>query len=326
MSYTVENYQQQSHPEMEQLIEYIKNINSCNEGSLCLHLAECENCRRHTEIISLLMQHLPVLSASMINIEQHNMIIDFIAGNIDRNKLKDIRLSIINDPKMLQAALYYASHSNAMNHEIENKDTHRMQIAGKSENNTLLIKMIKKSMDVLMKWLYVISGKLSNLKWLKSKYFYVTAIIIFAVFIILLRSSFFTAEKKNTLFAVSYQDNPVIEFKDADLSPVTDSFAQKNFNTVTVNVINDKKIKISWPEIKHVSEYTIRLQQNRNGKIVLLQRHSVSHPYSIFDFSATNRRILETGKRYEWILSGRTDANKSYYAKGGFVLTGKMNP
>ncbi len=320
MSYMVENFQQQVHPTMEQLVEYIKNTSSCNEEALCLHLAECEDCRRHAEIISLLIQHLPALSGSMINIEQNNLIIDFIAGGTDKDKLKEIRLSIINDAETLQPALYYASHSNALNREVENKGVYRRQITGNKENNTLLIKMIRKSIDALMKWLNIINGKLSNWKWLKSKYFYVAVIVIFILLIILAQASFFSAKKKPALFAVVYRDNPVIEF--------TDNSVQKNkdikiFNTVRVSVISGGKIKISWPEIKHVGEYTIQLQQNSNGKIVLLQRHRVSYPSAIFNFSTTNKSVLQAGRRYEWVLSGRTDTNKNYYTKGGFVL---MNP
>lgn len=328
MIYTHEQFHLKQHPDEDVLLHCISREESGDYDALYMHLAECQTCRQTAETLMQLKKYRHTLPVAAVNDEQQKLIVDYMDDTLaDKDKIQ-ARQSILKSPDTLKAALHYASHCDAMKHAMmdtgasRESETVKSDSRKSSESTRLIFSRFSQWVDFL-KQIIPVPGSIHP----AFNYSVATA---FALIVTLGLVYTISGNDRDDYIIASYQDSPVIKYTSNDALPGMGFFSQagnpltetktETFEDVQVSIVNNRTIKISWPEIKGVKKYTMRVQQTRNGKPAQLEMVHTEKPSVEIDMPSDILNASSSGQRYEWVLYGRTASNRNFYAEGGFVI------
>lgn len=306
------------HPDAEDIIAYLENPQAEVFTDICLHLAHCEDCRHQAENLSdiektikregaALFRHGVNSNPELKQAEAQHQIEGFVDQQLEGEAKSAVESLIAREPQALKAALHYASHSAAMERELE-QQTSTPQLRQSTEPSRS-----QTGTAVTTGWQERIRHWLNPSVWVAVP---VTALAT-AVLVINLAP---LLNATGNMTVASYQDNPVIQFHDKDQLPgigfFTDAFnVIKPFNKVEVSIVDTDSIHFLWPAVDKAISYTFKLQVIDNGQKVIVAEKTT--PKNSIDISGLDTRV---DHRYEWILSGKTNDAQKFYTMGGFVI------
>lgn len=311
-----------THPDTDDIQAFLHNSESPEHAALKLHLAGCPACREEAEVLSALANHHACLddipgNADKLSEEQHQLITDYIDGKLQADECVAVK-ALINDNKYaMKSALHYSSHRMAMDNSLQtHADTAKQRTSSDTQQSPSILSEI---FSHLSQWLDIRT----------PVWFTVPATALTVAVVIFSIQSFdlqHTPDANSQYVVATYQDNPVIQFRSSDILPGIGFFSKANnlskeYNGVLVRVKNDDngisgKIKLQWPRIKNAIEYSMRLQVFNQGQKITIGEVTSRAANATFDIDK-----ISNNKRYEWVLTGKTSDEKTFYSTGGFVVS-----
>lgn len=293
-----DNMEPSEHPADQLIQDYLKAPDAAAFAGLRLHLASCRHCRRRTEMTAMLRDHGHWLESEIT--ETDPRVADLVAGRLDAGQTSRLRQEIKNDPAALRAALHFASHAQAM-HEIT-ADKKRGQSPWSM------------SLALLKRWL-----SFEAPLWQMAP-----ALAVVMTVAVLVFNQIDSRQSGRRIEIVTFQDNAVLQFAGHESQPGIGFFSQQGanaepFDGMTIELLENDRLRLSWPEIPGASDYNLKLQVFRDGETHVLTRQTLGS-------TVVELQLEEplTQHRYEWILSGDTSDNRSFQTNGGFVITRKQ--
>lgn len=300
------------HPELEQLENYLHNIDSTEFSGLRLHLAQCAQCRALAEGL-MGLQVMPQKPMSqqqddLLTDVEHQLIFDYVDGRLSGAEHQQQKDFIHSNPSALKASLHYASHKSAMD---------KAGLEPELESSSVT------SMNVHVRSSHMWSGLQKKLKALLtfSTPVWIT-VPVMAAFVAILSVNLFdiSAPGQANYTIASYQDNAIIQFRPKDHLPGIGFFAKSAqfsevYDTLEVTVSDNGRFTIQWPPVVGAIKYTLRLQMFDQGNKVVLGQVTTEKTSAIITTEQD-----DIFHRYEWVLSGETSDNRVFLATGGFVI------
>ena len=286
------------HPSDRLIQDYLEAPEAAAFAGLRLHLAACRHCRRRTELTAMLRDQGHWLETDAG--EADPRLADLLAGRLDQDQAGLLRQEIKKDPAALRAALHYVSHAQAM-------DT---------------ITAVEKQAE--SPWSMTLARVKQWLSFEAPLWQVAPALAVVMTVAVLLVNQQDSGQPGGRTEIVAFQDHPVLQFAGHETQPGIGFFSQQGVNAqpfggVAIERLADNRLRLSWPEIPGAKGYNLKLQVFRDGETRVLTRQTLSS-------TAVELQLEEplTQHRYEWILSGDTRDNRSFQAKGGFVITRKQ--
>jgi hypothetical protein len=295
------------HPDTDTLKTYLRNIESPEFDTLRLHLVQCESCRNELSALSALDRFYPALdeSASSETSRQQD-ILDYVDDRLPARQRADVAAQIENDTQSLKAALRYALHSSSMKAELDAGQNTRANSADVSQLSKLFASCARLFELRATLWAAVPATAA------------VVAVVAFSVPI-------FVEQPGSEYLIASYRDNPVIQFSNNQARPGIGFFSQAGqsssaYDNVQLSITDAGRLTIDWPKIKHALSYNLRLQVFRQKHKAVVGEVTTTTPSASFQIDPE-----DVGRRFEWVLSGSTREQMTFYTTGGFVIdkTGK---
>ncbi len=305
-----------THPNSEDIAAFLEEPDSLEYNELELHLASCSGCRSQLNRLSQLqkdiqssnfiqqqlMQGLTAKKSSDLESAlSDEKIENYVDQNLAENEYQHIDNLIKNDPQALKAALHYASHQSAMQREL----VEPISKITKHTNYFDLVSLFKKYFTMQFPaWLMVpVTG-------------------IASVVLVLALNTQMTPQLANqdpTTKIATYQDNAVIQYSGKNSLPGIGFFSNaftkvKPFTNVKIEMVDKSTLKFDWPKIENAVSYSMTLQKIDKGQNVI-----------VAELTGTNNTVkfnnfkLEKHLRYQWVLTGKTTTNETFYSSGGFV-------
>ena len=298
-----------THPETEDLRAYLGDVDAPEFSALRLHLASCQACRDEITALNAVERFYSTLEQPTDDAAQQ-LISDYVDGNLQGQAHTNAAALIHDNDSALKAALHYASHSAAMSaalddsHDAQRSATSAKQNASKTGLfGTGLFGAIGRWLDMRPPvWAVV-----------PATAFAVAALVVFL-------QPYLIGQQEQYRVA-SYQDNPVMQFRKNDELPGIGFFSKagrssKAYNKVQVEVLDESRLRIIWPAVDKAVQYTMRLQMFNQNQKISLGEITTKVPTATFETTQLNSE-----RRYEWILSGKTDDEMTFYSSGGFVIS-----
>ncbi len=290
------------------------------------HLANCQDCREQLTAMRALYDNAAVINEqSTLTPEQHAMICQYIEGRLSAEDITTVKQLIENNTDAMKAALHYQCHAESLRTDLASDSsmapTDNMNAS--SESMTLKSKLIS-----LFEQLFVVDSP-----------FAATIAVTATIFIALLMIINVTSFNTNQTMIASYQDDPTIQFTETSKLPGIgffsgDSKTTKPFDNISIELVAENTIKISWPQVEDAIVYKMRIQVFNQGRKTVLKEKTTENNYATFKLdidnkltendsttdNATNGTNIHHNKRYEWILYGNTKNERMFYASGGFII------
>jgi len=202
--------------------------------------------------------------------------------------------------------LHYASHSSAMKRELKVENV-------VADSRDLKIKQVVTFFGGMMRWFKQVVNGFNPSSWLAIPVTAVATALVVVNLVPLL------VAPGNSVVA-SYQDNPIVQFRDKNQLPGIGFFNKsaniiKPYNNVQVTIMDTNSINLQWSKIEEAISYTLRLQLIDNGQKVIVAEQSTTD--TSLTFSGVDTKV---NHRYEWVLSGKTRTEQTFYTSGGFVI------
>jgi len=293
------------HPELDEIKNYLNNTSADQFSGLRLHLAQCAECRN----LASSVQHLQSVSKLQVNDslseQQHQQIIDYVDGSLNENVAQEIKILLEENPAAKKAALHYASHKPASQKVLIEPMT---VTAGRNAS----LNSFKFGVNVFNQIKTLLTFQTPV--WLSVP----VAAALFALLSVNLFTSPDIEQANFTL--VSYQDNPVIQFRSKVTSPGIGFFSKtdqliKTYDGLQVSVSDEGRFTLRWPPVAQAATYTLRLQMFEKGNKVELANITTQETFAVI-----TPALASIYHRYEWKLSGETSDQRDFIAKGGFVI------
>lgn len=286
------------------------------------HLAGCEECRNQVSMFSTLQEKwIDISQRTELTDEQHRLICDYIDGVLQPDEAKEVQKLIETQPGAMKAALHYQCHSDSMQQAFTKNDTDHERNRNQSVSEDA--GAIFGSFMNMLRQIFVH----------RSPMIYTMAVTasVFATILVLVQ---LPAIQQGQVMIASYQDNPTIQFTEQNKLPGIGFFSQagsdsKPFKDITVELIAENTIKISWPEVEGATLYKMRIQVFNQGKKTILKENSSQTNHTTFQLgpykSDPDKLDIDDinghNRRYEWVLYGNTRDDRMFYASGGFVIS-----
>jgi len=302
----------EAHPSTENIIAFLESPNSSEYHDLELHLATCCDCRQQANQLSQLqkdiqssdfiqqklMQDISMVKSTELEAAlSDSKIENYVDQSLDKNERDSIALLLKEDPLALKAALHYASHQSAMQRELSEQDSE----VTKPINNFDLISLLKKYISWRTPaWVMVPATGFASV------------LLVFAI-----STQVVTTESVSPL--ASYQDNAVIQYSGKNTQPGIGFFSNaftkvKPFNNISIELVNESTLILSWPKVSDAVSYYLQLQKIDKGQNIIIGESTGTENTVEFKNIQLQKRL-----RYQWILTGKTTADETFYASGGFV-------
>lgn len=293
------------HPELEVLNKYLINSAAAEFSELRLHLAQCSECRAQVDGLKAL-SHISQLPTDTLTETQHQQIHDYIFDDLSldanqNDQRKKTEQFIHSNPSAMKAALHITSNK-ALQDRLD--ATTAPAFHESSTNNVFS----------------TFSG------YLKSLFSYQTPLWISApltaALVALLSLNLFEQNSTQKAYTIaSYQDNAIIQFRSKDDLPGIGFFAKSEvsstaYDGLQVTVSDNRHFEIRWPAISNAVKYKLRLHRFNQGNKSLVSDITTDSTSVIIE-----TEFVEIFSRYEWALTGETSDERTFMAKGGFVIT-----
>jgi len=281
------------HPQDHQILDYVKTPELSKFSQLRLHLAACRYCRRRAELTALIRDQGHWLEAEAVDIDAP--MADLMADRLDDAQAEQLRQTLKQDPAALRAALHFASHASAM-------DSLTKEFPVKTKTGSSVG-------DWLRNWLPA------------SIWQAVPAMALVMMLAVILVNQYRPGDAEGQLRVVAFNDNPVIQIVGQETQPGIGFFTQQGVNArpfggMQIELSPDNQLHFSWPEVDKALFYTLKLQLFQKGETRVLSRQTLDTNTALVELSE-----IPSSLRYEWVLSGDIDAQQSFQASGGFVIT-----
>ena len=281
-----------NHPSLDTLKHYALQPEAEEFSAISLHLVTCLSCRQQLQTL----ERISAAGDDLMHQSDENLqadIQDYIEGRAENTK--DIENTINNNKDALNAALHYACSSSAMHGHIQDSAMETSNVEKKSS-----IKFFQLFRYQAPVWLTFPAGALASL------------FLVWLLMPILFPSSEYQL--------IAYQDDPQIEFQENNIMPGMGFFRSvkkqyRAFDSVNIQLIDNKKIHIQWPPVEDALSYTMKLYTFDKGEKRSLGKISTQQPSAIFE-----TRSLQLKRRYEWVLSGTSRDHMQFNAAGGFII------
>ncbi len=289
-----------NHPEATLLAAYAESPHRTAYPEVRWHLVSCPECRGHISSLQLVIRQIqtdPSAKYHRREVETGKhltgehltevVISDYLEGK-DENRA-EIRQHLASCGYCAGGALHFA---------VESAGTHEAKLAGKTAMWDRPFQLLRK----ILSWRAPI--------WAPAG-----ALAAMALFVMILA-------RDKTVIVVSYQDRPEMVFtsKKGELPGIGffEGARKKHlpYKGVRVSIRNGRNLYITWPEVKSARRYEVKLYAWQDGVRTLVGqagtsgKREVSLPVAGF----------VPGRRYEWELSGMTEDEQSFLARGGLVV------
>lgn len=281
------------------------------------HLSQCQDCRAQLSMMSVLQQHYTSLSQRTdLTDDQRQSIYDYLDSiNRDRPVDTDVhevaRALIDSDDDALHEALHYQN-----NLELEAADKTSPETAltddGDGVERPGLLTRIGRWLNEVLAVRAPVMGTVA------------ATVTMLAITVMLVAELPFSQPDHRV---TAYQDDAVITFTEKDKLPGIGFFTQDKartqaFDDVSIELVQDDMIRISWPVITGAERYNLRLQRINAKDSTLLEEVSTTDNHVLYHLEDDELdRSRSGGKRYEWVLYGNTKDKQRFYANGGFVIS-----
>lgn len=287
------------HPELEVLNKYLINSTSAEFSDLRLHLAQCSECRAQVDGLNALA-HISHLPTDTLTETQHQKIHDYINDELPVGERKEIEQFIHSNTSAMKAALHITSH-NSLQDRISSAT-----VTGFQESTT-------------NRFLSTFSAYLKSLLSYQTP-LWISAPVTAALVALLSLNLFEQNATQQPYTIASYQDNAIIQFRSKDNLPGIGFFAKSelsstDYDGLQVNVSDNRHFELHWPAISNAVKYKLRLHRFNQGKKSLVSELTTDRTSVVIE--TESEKIFS---RYEWSLTGNTSDNRSFMAKGGFVI------
>lgn len=288
------------HPQTDTLKAYLRDIESPEFATLRLHLAQCEDCRNEVNTLSALQQFYPTLPASDAN-DTPQAIHDYVDDRLSPEARDDVAAQLAKDPATLKAALHYALHSAAMNAELGAAHSPR-ETAERESGASSWWRQFAQLFELRTPLWMTLPATAA-----------VAAVLAFGV-------QHFSEQPGGEYVVAAFRDNPVMEFSDNHTQPGIGFFSRAGqsssaYDNVRIRMTDAGRLTIEWPKVDRALSYTLRLQVFRQKQKITVDEVTTTMPHASFNVDPA-----DTGRRFEWVLSGTTQQHKTFYTTGGFVI------
>lgn len=315
---------QTDHPTSETILLYLEAPDEGEFSALRRHLATCQVCRLQTTQLRNIQHgirrhipdmHIPDMESSSAGDSRegsaspkYHCVEQYIDGTLPAQERLRAEELMANDPTALRSALHYATHSRAMQRQldlaVDSGVTAAMDRPGRESNQWSLWHWIRS----LFNW--------SPPAWIAVP---VTAVLVLVV--TLMVNPVPHSGPPPALTIASYRDNPVIRFSDINaITPGVGFFSNakqtvRPYANIYVTISEADRLTIKWPAIESVSDYTMDLYLIIDGKKSSVAKLNTRQTVAVFE-----QHDVVSGHRYEWNLFGTTNDGKRFAAMGGFVV------
>lgn len=293
--------QNTEHPDHDLLRRYILQADAAQFDELRLHLASCPECRSQVDAMMALQQQYPWLENPACDEQQQQLIADYVDGLLDSEAVDRVQRLLDENPAAMKSALHYASHRAAM------------QQAGLATPSSAEPFAERQGMGAALR------GRFSNWLALRPPVWMSVPITVMAVLLVVMILDVLPFQDTGYEI-VSYQDNPVIQFRSREPLPGIGFFnradmAQAEYDDLNILIPQLGEVTLHWQPVEGAISYTMRLQVFHQGEKITLGEISTADTRARFVFDE-----LYMGSRFEWVLSGHTRDDKTFQADGGFVI------
>ena len=294
-----------THPQLEQLLDYLENPKATEHTELRRHIAGCAQCRKQITGLNTLTETLSIAVANVKMTEVPNKLIeDFVDGKLKDPQRHEAQAKINQNKDALKAALHYATHSSAMRSAEKATQTHATSSTANTQTGLF---------QRLFAWR---PPALTTIP--------LTAAAAFALAITLLPVMVPLLDKQDdtTLAVAAFQDHAVLTLQ----APEADTPGMGFFNTaqqreapfagMQMQYDPQSGVTMHWPAVEAAKNYHLQLSVITNkGKQFLAETNS-QLPQAYF-----KNLTLEAGRHYQWVLTGATESGLSFRTDGGFAVS-----
>jgi len=300
---------QATHPSTELLAGYVASPESTDYNELRQHLSHCTECRNQTMKLSQLNHNIAHVLPRYLTYKANSI---YKANGIHE----------ANDHNDLKSALHFATHSAAMERHFNESSIHAT-IHWTTTNTTPNSGRNGKESNVTKGFIEKISDFLSDVLtaappvWVSVP---VTAALVFSITLM-----FTPVSNKTEMTIVAYQDNPVIVFETLldntnQVPPGIGFFSaakhqSEPFNSISIALTDNSILHLKWSPIRNAISYIINLYLIDGADRKLIGEVSAKTAEAVF-----SKSNLQPGRRYEWLITGKTKTNLSFQTQGGFVV------
>jgi hypothetical protein len=278
------------------------------------HLAHCQQCRNQASALATLHDEWTnIHQHSALTEDQHRLICDYIDGFLSADEADEVKIMIETQPDAMKAALHYQTHRETMKQDLSRKETaaetHQAKVHKQEPVAVYLMSLLGQFFSIRSPMVYTMTATAA----------------LFVAILLMVRVPELHSDQ---VMIATYQDNPTIQFTDNSKLPGVGFFSQsgnssKPFKDITIELVSENTIRISWPEVAGAELYKMRIQVFNQGKKTVLQEKSTQSRNATFQLEHGNPETGEQSinKRYEWVLYGNTRDDRMFYASGGFVIS-----
>ena len=293
------------HPQLDEIKNYLNNTAAVQFSGLRLHLAQCAECRHLADSVQSLQGISQLQINDSLSEQQHQQIIDYVDGVLNDSAAQKIKILLEENPDAMKAVLHYASHKSASQKVLMDAADAPAQ---------------KKSNLNAFKYTTNIFNQIKILLTFQTPV-WLSVPVAAALFALLSVNLFNRPDDEQVNFTLaSYQDNPVIQFRSKVSLPGIGFFSKtdqliKTYDGLQVSISDDGRFTLRWPPVAEAATYTLRLQMFEKGNKVELANITTQETYAVIV-----PELASIYHRYEWKLSGETNDQRDFIAKGGFVI------
>lgn len=289
------------HPDQGILMSYIESPKSDKNRVVQGHIVRCVRCRKEIVHLQNMLETLQNTAVPPSKRPEGTHPDLFILAKYTEKKLSgaqqtDIREHLSTCGYCTKAVLEYATSTIEMEREepvLMNEQ--RLLLQPKKVKNP--------GADFFSRFRPFFSGRMPV--WIGAP---ATALAIVALFFLIF------SDKNKAFHVVSYQDHPELVFGAKNSSfGFSDTRRIEAFGGIKIELQGINHLRVKWSPVKGAVTYEFKVfferseigKEKTSGKIdVIMQVSSALIP----------------GKRYEWVLSGKTADEKEFLTEGGFVV------
>lgn len=291
----------ETHPQLEQLLEYLESPNASTHTELRRHMASCSQCRKQVTNLNTLSHTLSqAVAHENISEVPNKLIEDFVDGRLDEPQHQAAQTKLKQNKDALKAALHYATHSTAMRAADNSTQPHAASPTVNARAGLL---------QRLFAWR---PPALTTVPLAAAAAFALTILVL----------PLLDKQDDNMLAVATFQDHPALSLQ----APAADTPGMGFFHSaqgreipfagIQMQYNPQSGVKIHWPAVESAKNYHLQLSIASNeGKQFLAEADS-QLPEAHF-----KNLKLEAGRHYQWVLTGLTKTGLSFRTDGGFAVS-----
>lgn len=289
-----------THLTTEQLLEIAEDPNRLTDDQRT-HLLSCAECRTKLSNLQRTMDQFNHEAGQLKGIASgvsETTLSDYFDGSLDETQASAIKAEIQSHGALTKEALHFLTHSAAMDRSLNN--TAVVQEAEQPE-----VSLKERVTDWLQSWRAPV--------WQTASASFAVALVVGVLFLNSPSSDAPTNVVQFQNDSGLYWQLPQPGMGFFQLSTAE----QEPFDGVLVEMIGDQ-VQFQWPEIQGVSEYQLQVQTLQQGNVMTVLNTTIDQTEVLESLTR-----FETGRQYDWTLTGLAEDGRQFRAQGGFVMMGQ---